>query len=132
MKRFGLSATERVKKRKDFKQIFNTGSTIYSAGKLFKAVYVIERNSINPGVQIAAAVSKRSGIAFWRNRVKRLLKESFRNNKEILLETCSNKNILLKIIFSPNLLNDKNKKTIKLNDVLPNVVEIMIKLKSVL
>lgn len=132
MKRFTLSNKERIKRRKDFEQIFSNGSYIYSKKRLIKAVYLAEYSGTEAGVKAAIAVSKKQGIAVWRNRIKRLIRESFRLNKEILLESCLRKNILLKIIFSPVNLTEKNNKKIKLNDVLPDVLEIMLKLKSVL
>jgi ribonuclease P protein component len=97
-----------------------------------KAVYIVEKEDKNKGVRIAVAVSKKLGIAVWRNRIKRLVKESYRLNKEVLLEICSKKNILLKIVFSPNSLNEKNNKNIVLIDIMPSVVDLMIKLRSTL
>jgi ribonuclease P protein component len=132
LKRYGLSSKERIKSRKDFEKIFSSGSTIYSSSKLIKAVYIVEKEDSNKGVRIAVAVGKRLGIAVWRNRIKRLIKESYRLNKEILLEICSKKNILLKIVFSPNFLNEKNNKNIVLTDLMPSVVDLMIKLRSIL
>ncbi len=132
MKKYTLSSKERIKKKKDFEQIFSYGSTIYSKTNLIKAVYLIENNQAEKGIKAAVAVSKKSGIAVWRNRIKRLIRESYRLNKLVLLEKCLEKNILLKIIFSPVKLNDKNNKKIKFNDVMPGVTEIMLKLNSVL
>ena len=130
MKRYGLSAKERIKSKKDFDKIFSSGSVIYSSSKIIKAVYIVEKADKNEGVRIAVAVGKRLGIAVWRNRIKRLVKESYRLNKEILLEICSKKNILLKIVFSPNSLNEKNNKSIMLIDIMPSVADLMIKLRS--
>ncbi len=132
MKRFTLSSKERIKKKKDFEQIFSCGSTIYSNARLIKAVYLIEKDQTEKGIKAAVAVSKKSGIAVWRNKIKRLIRESYRLNKEILLEICLKKNILLKIIFSPVKLSEKTNKKIKLSDVMSDVTEIMLKLKSVL
>jgi ribonuclease P protein component len=132
LKRYGLSAKERIKSKKDFDKIFSSGSFIYSSSKIMKAVYIVEKEDKNKGVRIAVAVSKKLGIAVWRNRIKRLVKESYRLNKEVLLEICSKKNILLKIVFSPNSLNEKNNKNIVLIDIMPSVVDLMIKLRSTL
>ena len=132
MKHYGLSAKERIKSKKDFDKIFSSGKIIYSSSKLIKAVYIVEKEDKNKGVRIAVAVGKKLGIAVWRNRIKRLIKESYRLNKEILLEICSKNNILLKIVFSPNSLNEKKNKNIMLIDLMPSVVDLMTKLRSIL
>jgi len=93
-------------------------------------MYLIEENSETPGIKAAFAVSKKAGNAVWRNRMKRLLRESFRLNKNILSEFYSKKNLLLKLVFSPSSLNQKENKKIKLNDVINEVVEIISNIKS--
>ena len=80
------------------------------------------------GVKIAAAVSKKAGKAVWRNRVKRLIKETYRLNKNPLLEKVLSKNIQLLLIFSPNKLSEASNKKIYLHNVSPGVVELMNKI----
>ncbi len=130
MKRFGLSANERIKSRKDFENIFSAGKTIFSSEKKIKIIYTIEQESEQPGAKIAAAVSHKVGNAVWRNRLKRLIKEAFRLNKQVLIEDCIKKKILLKIVFSPVFLNQKKNKKINLSDIMPDTMEIISKLKS--
>jgi len=132
LKRYGLSSKERIKSKKDFDKIFSSGKILYSSSKLIKAVYIVEKEDKSKGVRIAVAVGKKLGIAVWRNRIKRLIKESYRLNKEILLEICSKNNILLKIVFSPNSLNEKKNKNIMLIDLMPSMVDLMTKLRSLL
>ena len=130
MKRFGLSSEERIKSRKDFQQIYSSGKIFFSNQKIIKALFIIEENSKLPGVKIAAAVFKKAGNAVWRNRLKRLIKESYRLNKEIILSSAQEKKLLLKIVFSPNLLYQKKNKNLKLKIIMPEVVDIMLKIKS--
>ena len=130
MKHFSLSSDERIKKRKDFELIFSTGRLVYSTGKVFRAHYTIEKDNDYKGVKIAPVVGKKLGNAVWRNRVKRLIKESYRLNKEILTEVSLRNSVLLKIIFSPNLLNEEKNKILSYNDVMPHVLEIMTKIAS--
>lgn len=132
MKRYGLSADEKIKSRKDFELLYSTGKSIYSSDKKLKAVYLISAETDNSGVKIAPAVSKKAGKAVWRNRIKRLLREAYRLNKEILTGISIQKNILIKIILSPNFLNEKVSKNVKLAQIEPGVVEILVKIKSVL
>ncbi|HEX2869022.1 MAG TPA: ribonuclease P protein component [Ignavibacteriales bacterium] len=130
MKKFGLSKSERIKKETDFRQVYSVGKVIYSDDQKLKVSYFPEKNSEQAGIKIAAAVSKKAGNAVWRNRVKRLLRESYRLNKEILTANCSEKAICLKIIFSPNNLNQKKQKKLRLDDIRPAVIDLMNKINS--
>lgn len=125
MKKYGLSANERVKSRKDFELLYSEGKLIFSKGKKLKALYFIEQNSGSPGVKIASAVSKKAGPAPWRNRIKRLIKEVYRLNKYILLDKSLATGINLKIIFSCNILNYKNNRKMTYQDIFPDVIELI-------
>jgi ribonuclease P protein component len=129
-KRFSLSAKERIKSKKDFEQLFSSGQTIYSNDKKIKAIYLAEKNSHTDGVKIAAVVSKKAGKAVWRNRVKRLIKEVYRLNKENLTLICSEKKIQLKIIFAANRMNELNQRKIILDDLMPGILEVMVRIKN--
>ena len=130
MKRFSLSSHERIKKRKDFELIFSTGRFVYSSGKVLRAHYLIKKESDESGVRIAPVVGKKLGNAVWRNKVKRLIKESYRLNKEILTEISLRKSVLLKIVFSPNTLNQEKNKILSYKEITPHVVDIMTKIAS--
>lgn len=125
MTRFGLSKNERVRSRKDIQKIYSFGKTITSSNKKFKATFLIQQEPADGGVKIIAAVSKKSGNAVWRNRVKRRIKESFRLNKEALIENCKRKKVQLLVVFSPQSVNETENKKISLKEILPNVVELM-------
>jgi ribonuclease P protein component len=127
-----LTARERIKSKRDFENIYQSGTTIQSSDKKIKASYVVENNSLHPGVQIAAAISKRAGGAVWRNRFKRLIRESYRLNKVWLVNLCREKNQTAKIIFSTSTLNQKNHERLKLNSVMPGIIEVMEKIKSII
>lgn len=130
MKKFSLSGQERIKSKKEFDRIYKTGKTIYSSDRKIKALFIMDRTNENPGVKIVAAISKKAGNAVWRNRVRRLIKESYRLNKQDILTKCQEKKIVLKIIFSANFLNEKNNKTIKYDELSKPVLEIINKIEN--
>ena len=128
-KRFGLSRNERIKSKKDFEKIFSAGEVLFSSDKKIRANYIIEPISDTAGAKMSAAVNKHFGTAVWRNRIKRLLKESYRLNKDILVRSCIEKNVLIKIVFAFTLTS-KDIKAARLNDIMPGVVEIMRKIQK--
>lgn len=130
MKRFGLSAEERIKSRKDFEKIFSNGKTIFSSDKKIKAIYILEKNNDTAGVKISVAVNKKAGKAVWRNRVKRLLKEAYRLNKEMIAGAALKKNFLLKMIFSLNNFTEKKNKKISLSEIMSGMTDILAKIES--
>ena len=127
MKNFSLTRNERVKKEKDFEKIYISARVLFSSDRLIK-VHILFVDSKISGVKIAAAVSKRAGKAVWRNRVKRLIKETYRLNKKPLLEKVLNKNILMFLVFSPNRLSEASNNKVYYRDVSPGVVELMNKI----
>jgi ribonuclease P protein component len=129
VKRFGLSGSERIKSKKDFENIFTFGKTALSSDLKIKAYYTMEPDS--SGVRFAVAVSGKNGNAVWRNRIKRLLREAYRLNKSILSDFSMDRKVLLKIVFLPFRLNQKNNRTVRYDDIAPAVLEIMKKIVEV-
>ena len=130
MKQFGLSAKERIKSKNEFDLVYSAGEILFSSSQKFKAVFFIHKDSETSGIKAAFAVSRKSGNAVWRNRVKRLFRESFRQNKLELKELVELKNVSLLIVFSPNMINQTNRKKIFLKEVLPDVVDLMNQVKA--
>ncbi len=129
MKNFSLTRNERVKKKSDFEKIYSSAKVLVSSDRLIK-VHFLFVDSGAPGIKIAAAVSKKTGKAVWRNRLKRLIKESYRINKNPLLEKVLNKSTQMLLVFSPNRLSETSNKKIYLRDVSPGVVELMNKIRQ--
>lgn len=129
MKNFSLTRNERVKKKRDFEKIYSFAKVLFSSDKMIK-VHLLSIDSNVSGVKIAAAVSKKAGSAVWRNRVKRLIKESYRLNKKSLVDKVLEKKIQLLLVFAPYKLSEKSNKKIYLRDISPGVVELMNKIKQ--
>jgi ribonuclease P protein component len=129
LKQFGLSNRERIKSKKEFDSVYSSGEILFSSNQKLKAVFLIERETEQAVLKAAFAVSRRAGIAVWRNRVKRLFRESFRLNKQILKALVEEKHISLKIVFSPNHINERRNKKILLEEIMPDIVDLMNKIK---
>jgi len=130
VKRYGLSALEKIKSKKDFEKLFTGGEITFSSGNIIRAHYLLNRKPTIHGSKFAVAVGKKLGTAVWRNRVKRLIRTAYRHHKLELIEQCKLKNALLEIIFSPQELNQIKNRTIKLKEIEPSVVEIIYKIKD--
>ncbi len=127
MKKFSLTQNERVKKKSDFEKIYSAANVLFSSDRLLKLHFLVVESSAS-GIKIAAAVSKKSGKAVWRNRIKRLIKEAYRINKNPLLEKILEKGTLVFLVFSPYRLSETSNKKICLRDISPSVVELMNKI----
>jgi ribonuclease P protein component len=79
---------------------------------------------------VAAVVSGKAGNAVWRNRIKRIIKDTFRINKEILLDVCRKKNIFVQLVLSPYSLNQKNCAAAKRVDLETGLIDILNKIKK--
>ncbi len=125
MKKFGLSKQERIKKRKEFEAVYSSGSSLISKSKKFKATYLIRSEGNSSGVKVAFAVSKKAGNAVWRNRVKRLMREAYRLNKNFLIEKAEKFNLFVLLVFSPFRFNKKTHRKIFLKDVETDIIELL-------
>ena len=130
MKKFGLSKSERVKNKKDFQKIYNEGRILYSSQNKIKVNYYIQSSLNQIGIKAAFVVSSKAGKAVWRNRVKRLLREAYRNNKNELKKLCESKKLLLLLSFSPNNMSQNRNKKIKLDFILHDFIDLLEKVKS--
>ncbi len=89
----GLPKYERICKENDIQALFDqgVGVSVYP----YRVIYLFRRDeSRPPTVRLLVSVSKkRFHHAFKRNRVKRLIRESWRKNKATLSEICQKDNI---------------------------------------
>lgn len=125
MKQFGFSIGERIKSKNDSELVYKNGEVLFSSTQKFKAVFFIRRGHNESGIKTAFAVSSKAGNAVWRNRIKRLMRESFRLKKNEIFPEEVQKEIFLLVVFSPNSINQKNSKKIFLKEVMPEMIELM-------
>ncbi len=79
----GLLREERMRKRRDFLQVYSTGEKVHTP---FFVLYLVENNKDVSRLGVTA--SRRIGKAAARNRIKRRLREVFRLNRSCLAESC--------------------------------------------
>ena len=107
MKNFSLTRNERVKKKRDFEKIYNAANVLFSSDRLIKVHFIYSENNVAE-IKIAAAVSKKAGKAVWRNRVKRLIKESYRLNKKVAIrKSIIEENSITFSFFSKQVIRSK-------------------------
>lgn len=128
MKKYSLSKKERIVGKKLFDTIYKNGLIFFSDDKKIKTIFLFEKNSEKPFVKISVAISKKAGSAVWRNRIKRLVRESYRLNKSVLVEFVNSEKLNLNIVFSTNYLNQKNNQKINLDEIMPDVVNVIDKI----
>jgi ribonuclease P protein component len=73
-----MNKEERVRKNSHFRYIYNRGKSLSNSS----LVMYITKNNKNLN-RIGISVSKKVGKSVVRSRVKRLIKESYRNNKQL-------------------------------------------------
>ena len=119
-KQFSLNKNEKLKSRKQLNQLFVQGKSFLVFP--VKAFFVVTSAAQKPVVKIGVGVSKKNfKLAVKRNRIKRLLRETYRINKLPLINLANEqkKNISIfflyidKEIMEYNLLNEKMKKIIE-------------------
>jgi len=84
LKKYGLPKTERLKKKREIRRLFSKGSR-FSRGNLV----IIYRPG--EGRKAGFVASKEIGGSVKRNRIRRILREAYRMNKDIFKD--------LKVIF---------------------------------
>jgi ribonuclease P protein component len=87
-KQYGFSKKERLKSRKVIDDLFVSGKgfTIFP----LRVTYKYETETRSPGIEAAISVSKRHfKKAVDRNRIKRLLREAYRLQKNELVKTAN-------------------------------------------
>ena len=116
----GFPKYERICKENDIAALFDKGKgvSVYP----YRMIYLFHQDESRPATcrVLISVAKKRFHHAFKRNRVKRLIRESWRKNKTPLLEICEKDNISVDValvytatvIHSYDEMFDKTKKAI--------------------
>jgi len=121
---------EWLKNDKDFELVYKKGRTIISEDKKLKAKYLYTDRIENIKVKAGLSVISKKGNSVWRNRVRRILRESLRKEVEKLLAIAKQKNSELLIVFSPYSIDQNNSRKIYFRDINISVLEILNRLKE--
>jgi hypothetical protein len=105
------------------------GRVIISTDRKLKVNHLYS-NSETDQVKIAVSVSSKAGNSVWRNRFKRIVRESLRQEEKILKEIVFKNKLELSIIFSPYRINQINNQRMFLEDIKPSVIDILNKISK--
>lgn len=120
---------DRLKSENDIEAVYKKGNVIISADRKLKSSH-LSSESVTNRIKIAVTVSSKTGSSVWRNRLKRIIRESLRQEKEFLKEIVSKSKSELSIIFSPYTINQVNLERLFLKDIKPAVTDILNKLSK--
>ena len=123
---------ERIKNKVEITKIYSTGKTIISTDKKVKASYLLSSCSDRLKIKYAVNLSSKTGNSVWRNRFKRLIRESVRAEPDLLREIIFLNKSSLSIIFASGSITQRSNTRIFLHDIKPSVLDILYKLRKVL
>lgn len=112
---------ETLKKEADFNLVIKKGKRIKSTSGYVKATYLFVDDGERKKVKTAIKVPSKCGNKVWRNRFKRLIRESIKSEIKTLSRIVLRKNATLLIIYSPMKINQKSDRKLKLDNILPDV-----------
>jgi len=120
---------DRLKSENDIERAYKRGKVIISEDRKIKACYLSVDNATSRA-RIATTVSSKTGNSVWRNRLKRIIRESLTQEKVFLKEIVFNNKLELSIIFSPYKINQISHQQLFLKDIKPAVTDILIKINK--
>jgi ribonuclease P protein component len=121
----GFKSIDRIKKAKQIEKIFDDGKVLSSENRKLKATFLIQKNNDKSRLQFGVAVYKKAGTAVWRNRLKRLIREAYRKNKESFFQFIVKNNLQIYLIISPGSFNQSNNPKLSLSEIEPVVIELI-------
>lgn len=122
-KKEGFPKSERLSLEKDIEALFRKGKglNVYP----FRVVTGVRHDDTHTTCRVLISVSKkRFHHAVKRNRVKRLIRETWRRNKMPLLEFCAEHNITLNValIYTATVIHSYEELSRKLKKVVKEII----------
>lgn len=115
MKQFGFGKAEKLKSSKSISELFAKGNSEFEFP--VKLIFQKIENSYTPNKVAFVASKKKYTKAHQRNRIKRILRETYRLNKSDFSRISISLNCSFNLIFvyvgDVNILFDKTEKAIK-------------------
>ena len=125
-----LDNFEVLRKENDFDLVLKNGQSLVSKDKKLRVKYYLRNNTESNKVKAAISVGSDKGNSVWRNRIKRIIRESIRQEKETLLNIAKQKNAELLLIFSPYTINQNKFNKISFKDFSEAISNILNGLKE--
>lgn len=94
-----LKKSEIIRGKRNFERIFERGVRLRSSIIQGLVLAAPPDSDSPPGIRVAAVVPKAAGKANVRNRLKRLIRESYRLDKSILLPPGPPPDVSLNVVF---------------------------------
>jgi ribonuclease P protein component len=118
-KQFTFNKQQKLKSRKQIEHLFSKGKSFHVSP--IKALYDFTASNVEENLQAGVAVSSRNfKKAVDRNRIKRLLREAYRLQKNELQNLLKGRSLYMSVFF------------IYTGKILPEMTEIMDKIKIIL
>jgi ribonuclease P protein component len=126
---YTLRKNEILRGRKAFLKISSSNNKLFEQN-IFCCYEIENTDTTSDKVRVGFIVSKKNGNAVIRNRIKRLMRESYRLSKHIVFNTPTKKKFAVSIIFIYTKNNSTRARNLKLAAVKYEIEQLLIKLQK--